>query len=91
MPHPARARAEDRDVGAAFALQLQLCAFDALPQLVITDLQRAFLRLVLRILFQICFLLIAVVAELFRRRRVMAVTIDDHVRGYLNKPPALVT
>ena len=78
MTHPARARAEDRDVGAALALQLQLRALDALAQLVVADFQRALLRLMLRILLEIRFLLVAIVAELFRRRRVVAVAIDDH-------------
>ena len=80
VPHPARARAEDRDVRAALALQLELRAFYARAQLVVGDLQRAFLRLVLRVFLEIRFLLVAILAELFRRRRVMAVAIDDHAR-----------
>src|SRR5688572_1740019 len=82
MPHPARARAEDRDVGAALALQLQLRVLDAGAQLFVADFQRAFLRLVLRIIFELRLLQVAIVAELLRRRRVVAVTIDDHEFRY---------
>ena len=83
MTHPARARAEDRDVGAALALQLQLRVLDALAQLVVADLERALLRLMLRILLEIRLLLVAIVAELLRRRRVVPVAIDDHGFRYV--------
>ena len=78
MAHPARAWAKDRDVRAALSLELELRALDALAQLVVADFQRALLRLMLRILLEVRLLLLAIVAELFRRRRVVAVAIDDH-------------
>src|SRR4051794_25427709 len=40
--HAGRPRREDRDVGAALALQLELGAFHALADLVIAHLQRRF-------------------------------------------------
>ncbi len=78
MAHPARAWAKDRDVGAPLSLELELRVLDALAQLVVADFQRALLRLMLRILLEVRLLLLAIVAELFRRRRVVAVAIDDH-------------
>jgi hypothetical protein len=40
MAHAGSARREDRDIGAALALQLELRAFEAVPDLVVGDFQR---------------------------------------------------
>ena len=41
VPHPARAGGKDGEVGAAFPLQLQLRPFEALPDLVVRDIDRS--------------------------------------------------
>src|SRR6185503_13021935 len=88
MTHPARARAEDRDVRAALALQLELRALHARAQLIVADRERALLRLMLRIRLELGFLPVAIVAELLRRRRVVAVAVDDHGVPDLNNSVA---
>src|SRR5262249_48845879 len=81
VAHPARTRAEDRDVRAALALQLQLRALDALAQLVVADLDLALDGLSLRVLFEVRLLLVAIVPERFRRGGVVAVAVDDHLNA----------
>src|SRR5690606_33382407 len=78
MPHPAGARREQRDVGAALALHLELVVLDAFAQLIVCDVERALDRLMVRILRELGLLPLAIFSELFRRRRVMSVAIDDH-------------
>ena len=79
MSHPARARREQRQVGAALVLQLELRTFEAFADLVIGDVDDALDVLVHGIGFQIRFLLIAVFTQFFRRGGVVAVTVNDHV------------
>src|SRR5690606_14293739 len=67
-----------RDVGAALPLKLQLRAFDALAKLIVADRERALDRLMVRVLRELGLLLLAVLAELLRRGRIVSVTIDDH-------------
>ncbi len=74
--HAGGARREDGEVGAALLLQLQLRADDALADLVVGDggARRALRRVIER-----GDLRLAPALVLFRRRRVVAVAIDDHV------------
>ena len=75
MRHRRRARREDRDVGAAIALELQL-GLDALAQLVVGDLD-ADPAQASRIV-QPGDLRVAECLELFRGSGVVPVAIDDH-------------
>src|SRR5690606_24845941 len=78
VPHPARARREQRDVRAALPLQLELRPLHALPKLIVADVQRALDRLMVRVFRELGLLLLTILAELLRRGGVMAVAIDDH-------------
>src|SRR5690606_18432064 len=78
VPHPARTRREQRDVGAPLPLELELIPLDAFPELIVADVQRALDRLMVRILRKLGLLLLAILAELLRSGRVMSVAIDDH-------------
>src|SRR5262249_30799400 len=77
MRHAGRARREDRQAGAALALQLELRALDARAQLVVADLQGPARRLLSRIL-DAGDLRFAEIVQLLRLGRVVAVTVDDH-------------
>ncbi len=77
MAHPHRARREDGEIGAALALKLELCAFDALADFVVGSLERGLGGLFCRV-FQIVHLLLAPSQQVFRLGRVVAVAIDDH-------------
>src|SRR5690606_752962 len=78
MSHPARTRGKQRHVGAALALQLELGAFDALPQLIVADVQGALHCPSVRVTRELGLLPLAILAELLRRSRVVSVAIDDH-------------
>src|SRR4051812_18735301 len=69
--HAARARREERDIGAALALQLELRSLDALADLVLRDLRLAGRPRELRL---------APGGEAGGRGGVMAVAINDHAR-----------
>ena len=75
VPHPARGRREERHVRSALALQPELAVLDGLAYLVVADRQRlgegASGALDLAG---------APLPELARRRRVVAVHVDDHAR-----------
>src|SRR5712691_9561799 len=75
--HAGRARREDRKTGAALALELELCAFDARAQFVIADIESGRRRLLPGVLDG-GNLVLAKVMQLLRLRRVMAVAVDDH-------------
>ena len=77
MGHARCARREDGEIGAALALQFQLRVLDALPQLVVTDLEARPARR-LRWVLDPGDLFLAPVMELCGLRRVVPVTIDDH-------------
>ena len=77
VPHRRRARREDRDVGAALALQLQLRLLQALADLVVADGDRAFRRRTQRIR-QSRDLAVPIDLELVGRGRVVPVAVDDH-------------
>src|SRR5262249_18805837 len=75
--HAGRARREDRQVGAALALQLELRALDARADLVVADLEARARRLLPRVL-DAGDLRFAEIVQLLRLGRVVAVTVDDH-------------
>ena len=77
VAHAHGARGEDREVGAALALQLELRAFEALADLVVGDLQRRLWRLLGRLL-EVVDLVLAPAQQVLGLGRVVAVTIDDH-------------
>src|SRR5262249_53720691 len=77
VAHAHGARGEDGDVGPALALKLELCAFEALADLVVGHLQRRLGRL-LRRLLDVLHLLLAPSQQVFRLGRVVAGAIDDH-------------
>ena len=77
VAHAGGARREDRDVGAALALQLELGAFHALADFVVADLQRRFRRH-RRLVLDRLGLLLAAPVQVFRLGRVVAVAIDNH-------------
>src|SRR5712691_2626821 len=90
MAHAHRARREDGGVGAALALQLQLGAFEARPDLVVADAERALRRDVLGIR-QRRDLALAPFLELLRSGGVVAVAIDDHLFVFSRQPSLRVT
>src|SRR5262249_12672914 len=77
VAHAHGARREDRHVGAALALELELGTFEAFANLVVAGLQGC-LGWLLRRLLEVIDLLFAPAQQVFRLGRVMAVTIDDH-------------
>src|SRR5262249_36478275 len=77
VPHARGPRREDRDVRAALSLELELRLVDRLPDLVVADADHP-LRASARGFLQLGDLLLPIGLELLRRRRVVAVTIDDH-------------
>ena len=77
--HPRRPRREDREIGAALALQLELRALEARAHLVVADLERA-LRRRRAAALERRDLRLAPGLELARRGGVVAVAVDDHVR-----------
>ena len=79
MRHAGGARREDREAGAALALELELGALDALAQLVVADLDRGRRRLLRRVLDG-GDLVLAEVVQLLRLGGVVAVAVDDHER-----------
>ncbi len=79
MAHAGGARREDGEVGAALALQLELRAFEALPDLVVGDLQRAAQRRRGLALDRLG-LLLAEAFQVVGLGGVVAVAIDDHER-----------
>ena len=79
VAHAGGARREDREVGAALALKLELVGLDAFPDLVVGHLQaRAgrHRRLVLGVGRR--GLILAEAVQVLRLGRVVAVTVDDH-------------
>ena len=79
MPHAGGTRREDRQIGAALALQLELVLLDAFADLVVGHFQRGarrHCRLVLGVGGR--GLLLAEAMEVFGLGRVVAVAIDDH-------------
>src|SRR3954468_20453651 len=77
VAHAGGPRREDRDVGAALALQLELRAFHALADFVIAHLQRRF-RGHRRLVLDRFGLVLAKPVQVFRLGRVVAVAINDH-------------
>src|SRR5436309_229139 len=77
VPHAGGPRREDRHVGPALALELELGLVDRLPDLISADADGA-LRAGARGVLQLRDLLLPIGLELLRCRRVVAVTIDDH-------------
>src|SRR5213594_1961367 len=77
VPHAGGPRREDRHVGPALALELELGLVDRLPDLIIADADGA-LRAGARGLLELRDLLLPIGLELLRCRRAVAVTIDDH-------------
>ena len=77
MAHPGRAGREDGDVGAAIALQLELGLLQRLADLVVADGERPSGGHV-RGVAQAGDLSLAIGLQVFWRRRVVPVTIDDH-------------
>ena len=78
VAHPARPRREDRDVGAALALQAQLVGLDALADLVVGHVDRAELTDVGGISLDRCHLRVPPCADCRRCRGVVTVAVDDH-------------
>lgn len=74
--HGNRARRKNREIDAAFALNLQLRFFHALAKFIVADLQR--LRGRLRRIRESIDLALSIRCQRLRRRRVMSVTIDNH-------------
>ncbi len=77
MRHAGGARREDRQAGAALALQLELRALHARADLVVADLERGARRFLRRVL-DAGDLGLAEIVQLLRFGRVVAVTVDDH-------------
>ena len=77
MRHAGGARREDRNVGAALALEFELRAFEAGADLVVADAEVERLR-PQRLVLDAGDLLVAEGGKLLRRRCVMSVAIDDH-------------
>src|SRR6186713_2938460 len=78
MRHRGGAWREDREVGAALALELELRAFEAFTDLVVADLEVRLLRHICRVL-EARDLAIAVFLQVGRCGRVVPVAVDDHV------------
>jgi hypothetical protein len=76
VAHAAGTRREHRQVGAALALDAQLCAFDAVTDFIIADDQRVFRRTEPGV-FQAVDLLLAEGLERFGGGGVVSVTVDD--------------
>src|SRR5215475_4341650 len=76
--HAGGARREDGDVGAALALELELGLFQAVADLVVADSEVG-RRGAARCIGEAGELAIPEQLQLARRRRVMAVAVDDHV------------
>ena len=79
MRHAGGARREDREVGAALALELELRALQALADLVVADAE-VLVGGAARRVGQAGELAVAEDLELLRRGRVVAVAVDDHRR-----------
>src|SRR5580765_2492295 len=68
---------ENRDVGAALALQFQLCAFETFSNLIVRDVDFAF-RWNSRLVAECRNLVVAIRLQFFGCSCVVAVAIDDH-------------
>ncbi len=77
VAHAGGARREDREVGAALALELELCALDAGADLVVRHLE-AGARRQRRLVLDRLGLVLAEAVQVLGFGRVVAVTIDDH-------------
>src|SRR3954471_16756344 len=77
MCHGRSPRRENRDVGAAFALQFELRAFQAFTDLIVGDVDCAF-GWNTGCVLERCDLFVAVGLKFLGGSRVMAVAIDNH-------------
>src|SRR5262249_5897368 len=80
MRHRARARWKGRKVRCPAALELELRALQALPDLIVGDVERALARR-LRGILERLHLQLAPCLHLGGRGRVVAVAVDDHARS----------
>ena len=78
VPHADRARRENRHVGAALLLELDLGRFDPLADFIIRDIEVRARRQKRRIGIQPGKLRLSVISQLLRFGRVVAVAIDNH-------------
>src|SRR5262245_20845215 len=83
--HRRRARREDRDIGAALALEFQLRALQAAPNLIVRNIDGA-LRSRARGMVERRNLRVTIGLQRFRRGRVVAVTVNHH---FTPAPPPL--